>query len=142
MSASHWIVDGDHAIMSSDVLYKVNLTLVQKRFKLFTRTNEFDKEYSQLLFSTPIDICRFSQGIQSNIFVRSTLENFNISIFTCPVSAGSHYKVTNFTVSDNLFPPMSVEQHFKTVGEYYGKVSRKSAWLFLYSLEVLSRYRK
>jgi hypothetical protein len=142
VNASNWIVDGQHGMISSDTFYKVNVALVQKKFQLYMQDHDGDVEYSRLLFSTPIDVCKFSKGVQSNIFVKVTLENFNISIFTCPVLAGSHYKVLNYTVFDTFLPPMPIERRFKTFAEYHEKFSLKSRWTFLYSLEMLIRYKK
>jgi hypothetical protein len=79
------------------------------------------------------------------MMVRAFMQSFLKSSknqFVCPRPKNVLFKITNLTITDQFFPPMSFETKFKLNLSTYGKIKDRNGWTFMYSLEFFVRYKK
>jgi len=71
------INDKDGEVLLSFVVdYKVEIFKEQILLKLATQKDAVDQNYERVIFNTPVDICKISEGVRSNIITRVVMENF------------------------------------------------------------------
>jgi Protein of unknown function (DUF1091) len=137
--------DGEASVLNYDVFFHVDILREQQRMNFFTPIDENDKDYSKLVMSTPIDSCKLSKGVQTQLFSKVLLENHKRSHnipYTCPFLKNVHLTLTNCTLTDTFLPPMQNEFKFKVLINFYGKLKGKKGWTFTYGLKTFGRYRK
>jgi Protein of unknown function (DUF1091) len=138
--------DGNGFVVNGEDTLKLDMEKVQQSITLSTPESINDKEYSHIFTTVTVDLCKLST-VQPNIIVRVLLQiflNFSNSKIEliCPPPKNAPLKITNLTITDQFFPPMSFETKFKLNLAIYATIKDRKRWIFLYSHELLMRYEK
>lgn len=136
--------DGNGIVVNGENILKVDAQKLQHRIILSTPESKDDKEYSHILMTTTIDLCKIAT-VQTNMLVRAFMQSYlrtSKNHFICPHPKNIPFKVTNLTLTDQLFPPMLTETKFKLNLTLYATIKDKKGWIFMYSRQVFISYKK
>jgi Protein of unknown function (DUF1091) len=148
VNSSYWFnntSDSESTSLNFVLQFFVEVVREQQRIKLSFCKDESDQNYSQLVLSTPVDTCKISKGVQSNIIMRAFSENILKSSndnFTCPFKKNSVHSLADCLITDSFFPSMFIEKRFKFEANFYGIIKEKKGWTFLHSMVVYGRFKK
>jgi hypothetical protein len=148
VNSSYWFnntPDGEAVKLSSVTKFFVEILREQQRIKLTVCKDEADTDYSLHVLSTPVDSCKISKGVKTNILTKVLHENFKLSFddsLTCPFKKNSVLRLDDCLITDTFLPPMLVEKRFRYEGKFFGIIKGKKGWTYLYTIVLHGRYKK
>lgn len=136
--------DGNTGLLNAKTICFVDILRLQHRVKLAVPKDQKDSNYSQIVFQTPIDMCRIAKGIQSSIVTRTFMENIagSEANIKCSYPKGSEFVIKNLTVTDQFLPPIPIEMKFMYENNVHAVIGGKKGWTYLYRLRVFGRGKK
>ncbi|CAO1366056.1 unnamed protein product [Diamesa hyperborea] len=102
-----------------------------------------DKEYTNILLKTSVNVCNLSKGVIGNFVTKVLMENFKKSAnfeMKCPFETGNH-SIVNLEVSDKLIPIFK-EFEFLYQSQSFGKLYRKKGLVNIYTYKVYGLFKK
>jgi hypothetical protein len=78
-------------------------------------------------------MCKIYEGMQSTLFSKLVMENFESSLsmnVTSPYSKNTIVKLTNCSITEKFLPPMAIERRVKLEVESLGTMKGKRLILF------------
>ena len=111
--------------------------------KLAAKKDSNDKEYTNVLLTTSVNVCSISKGVIGNFVSKIVMENFRKSSnfeMKCPFEAGIH-SVTNLEVSDKYIP-MIREFKFLYQSQVFAKLPKVKGFVNIYTYKVYGVFKK
>lgn len=138
--------DGAATIINSAVSYFVELLAEVTKVNVFIQNDEQDFQYSNQVLEVKVDTCNTSsKGQRPNLITSLIIDHILKSVdvkCSCPLKKDFKRKISNQIITDNLIPPVPIEQKFKVKLRVFSKIRERKGYVNTFNYTIYGRIKK